>query len=91
MKNGNRFVGFAETGLAQTYPNLGWLILVSQDQQEALAPVRTLGQFAFLMVVLGLLMLTLLGAYLFLHRQEPFEQEDILQTPEQLKGRKASA
>jgi len=91
MKNGNRLVGFAETGLAQTYPNLGWLIVVSQDQQEALAPVRTLGQFAFLMVVLGLLMLTLLVAYSFLHRQEPFEQHEILETQERLKGKGASA
>jgi len=80
MKSGNRFVGFAETGLAQTYPSLDWLILVSQDQQEALAPVRTLGQFALLMVVLGILMLTLLVVYFFLHQQEPFEQVDILQT-----------
>lgn len=82
MKSGNRFVGFAETGLAQTYPSLDWLILVSQDQQEALAPVRTLGQFALLMVVLGILMLTLLIVYFFLHQQEPFEQVDILQTQE---------
>ena len=59
MKNGSRLVGFAETDLAKAYPNLGWLVLVSQDQQETLAPVLTLVQFALLMVVFGLLMLTL--------------------------------
>ena len=90
-KSGNRLVGFADTGLAQTYPNLGWLVLVSQGEQEALAPVRTLGQFALLMVVLGLLMLTLLVVYFFLHQQEPFEQVDILQAQERLKGRSAPA
>lgn len=91
MKGGNRLVGFAETGLAQTYPKLDWLILVSQGEQEALAPVRTVGQFALLMVVLGALMLTLLVAYFFLHQQEPFEEEQILQTEERLKRRRASA
>jgi hypothetical protein len=90
MKNGNRLVGFAETGLAQTYPNLGWLIMVSQDQREALAPVRTLGQFALLMVVLGLLMLTLLVVYFFLEQPEPFGQEEILQIRERLKGKGAA-
>jgi len=91
MKNDNRLVGFAETSLAQTYHDLGWLIMVSQDQQEALAPVRPLGQFALLMVVLGLLMLTLLVVYFFLQQQQPFEQEEILQIREGSKGKGASA
>jgi hypothetical protein len=91
MKNGSRLVGFAETGLAGTYPNLGWLILVSQDQQEALAPLLTLGQFALLMVVFGMLMLTLLGVYFFLHQQEQFEEKKILQIQERSKRSGASA
>jgi hypothetical protein len=84
-------VGFAEASLAQTYPALGWLIVVSEDQQEALAPVRTLGQFALLMVVLGILMLTLLVVYFFLHGKEPFESESSLHTMEQSEGRSAAA
>ena len=60
MKNGNHIIGFADVGLKRSYPSLSWLILVSQEEREALAPVRTLGHFALLMVVLGLLMLTLL-------------------------------
>ena len=91
MKSSNRLVGFADTGLAQTYPNLGWVVLVSQGEQEALAPIRTLGQFALFMLVLGMLMLTLLVVYFFLHRQEPFEEVDILHAQERLKGRRASA
>src|SRR5262244_2312794 len=67
-KDGNRIVGFADTGLKRSYPNLSWVILMSQDEREALAAIRTLGHFAFLMVVLGLLMLTLLLAYFSMHR-----------------------
>lgn len=91
MKKGSRLVGFAETGLARTYSNLGWLILVSQDQEEALAPVLTLGRFALLMVVFGLLMLTLLVVYFFLHQQEQFEEGKILQIQERSKRSGASA
>jgi hypothetical protein len=90
MKTGSRLVGFAETDLAQNYPSLGWVILVSQDRQEALAPVATLGQFALLMVVFGLLMLTLLVVYFFLHGQERFEEKKILQIQEGSKRSEAS-
>ncbi|MGH9551144.1 MAG: cache domain-containing protein, partial [Terriglobales bacterium] len=73
MRGGGRIVGFADTGLKRIYPNLGWLILVSQDEQQALAPLLGLGHFALVMVVLALLMLTLLAAYFFLHRRQRFE------------------
>jgi hypothetical protein len=90
VKNGSRLVGFSETEVAKTYPNLGWLILVSQDQQEALAPVLTLVQFAFLMVVFGLLMLTLLVVYFSLHQQDQFDQKKILQIQEGSRRSEAS-
>ncbi len=73
MRVGDRIVGFADTGLKRAYPNLGWFILVSQDEREALAPLLGLGHFALLMVVLALLMLTLLAVYFFLHRRQRFE------------------
>ncbi len=81
-RGGDRIVGFADTGLKRSYPNLGWLILVSQDDREALAPLRNLGHFALLMVVLALLMLTLLTAYFFLHRRQRFEDIEVQATEE---------
>jgi len=70
LRGGNRVVGFADTGLKQSYPNLSWFVIVSQDEREALASVRTVGYFALLMVVVGLLMVTLLTTYFFLHRRQ---------------------
>lgn len=67
---GRRVIGYSETGLNQRYGNLGWMVLVSQDERGASAPLRGLEQFAILMVVLGILMLTLLFVYYFLHRNE---------------------
>jgi hypothetical protein len=77
MRGGNRIVGFADTGLKRAYPNLGWLILVSQDEREALTPLLSLSRFALLMVVFALLMLTLLTVYFFLHRSQRFEDIDV--------------
>ena len=70
MRGGNRIVGFADAGLTPSYSNLSWFVMVSQSKHEALAPVRTVGYFAILMVVMSLLMVTLLAAYFFLHRAQ---------------------
>ncbi len=89
LKNGNRLVGFADAGLKHSYPNLSWLILVSQDEREALAPVRTLGHFAVLMVVLGVLMLTLLLAYFSMHRRQELIAVEVSRHQESEQGRVA--
>jgi len=70
LPNGGAYlVGFADTGLKQAYPNLGWIVIASQDEREASLPIRNIAYFAFLVMILGLLMLTVLGAYLFQHRK----------------------
>lgn len=91
MRSGNRIIGFADTGLKQSYPNLGWFIMVSQDEREALAPVRTVGRFALLMVVLSLLMLTMLAAYLFVHQKEELAQIEVLRPEDRFRGKATSA
>ena len=82
MRGGNRIVGFADAGLTPSYSNLSWFVMVSQSEREVLAPVRPVEYFAILMVVVGLLMVTLLAAYFFLHRTQ--EIADI-EVPERVK------
>jgi hypothetical protein len=72
LASGRSIVGYAGTGLKKTYDNLGWYVLVSQDERQATAPIRVLSQFALLMVVLALCMLTLLSVYYYLHRTQRF-------------------
>jgi hypothetical protein len=91
MRNGERIVGFADTGLKRSLPKLDWLILVSQSEREALAPVRTLEHFAFLMVVLGLLMLTVLLAYFWTHREQELADLEVLETHRPSPGKALSA
>lgn len=72
-------IGFADTGLKDAFPNLPWIVLASQEAREVSGPVRNMTIFALLVMVLALLMLSLLSAYVFLHRRQ--ELEDI-ETPE---------
>ena len=72
LSNGPYIIGFADTGLKQHYNNLGWLVLVSQEEHQAAAPMRQVEHFALAMVVLGLLMVTLLCVYYYLHRAQRF-------------------
>ena len=69
---GRHLLGYANTGLKRNYENLGWLVIVAQDERQALAPTRQLAQFAMLMVVLGFLMVLLLCVYYYLHHTQRF-------------------
>ncbi len=70
LPDGPWVIGFAPTSLKQRFPNLGWIVLVSQEERLAAAPVLGLIRFALIMVVLACFMLTLLCVYYFLHRSE---------------------
>lgn len=48
----SRVVGLASCQLGLSYPNLGWIVAVSQAEDELLAPVRSLGWYLLLLVVL---------------------------------------
>lgn len=72
-------IGFADTRLKEAYPNLPWIVLASQESREISGPVRNMTVFAVLVMIMALLMLSLLSAYVFLHRKQ--ELEDI-ETPE---------
>lgn len=79
LRSGRQIVGFADTGLRKISKNLGWNVLISLDEHKATAPIRVLGQFAQLMVLLALFMLTLLAVYYSLHRKQQFSDiEDVL-------------
>jgi Cache domain len=72
LRSGPYIIGFADTGLKQHYDNLGWIVIVSQEEHQAAAPMRQVEHFALLMVILGLLMVTLLCVYYYLHRAQKF-------------------
>ena len=78
LRNGRYIIGFSDTGLQKTFRNLNWTVLMTQDERVATAPIRVLGQFATLMVVLALFMVTLLAVYYALHRKQHFADiEDV--------------
>jgi len=81
-------VGFADTGLKDAFPNLPWIVVASQEEREITGPIRNVTAFALFVMVLSLLILTLLAAYVFLHRMQKLE--DIETLPED-KPRPAAA
>jgi len=89
--NGACIVGFADTELKRSQPNLDWIILVSQPEREALAPVRILEQFAVVMVVLALLMLAGLLAYFWTQRQQELADLVVMEPKKPSPGTTASA
>jgi preprotein translocase subunit SecG len=74
LRNGPYIVAYAGTGLKQHFPNLGWAVLVSQEERVAAAPIRGLEHFALAMVILAVFMLTLIFVYYFIHRAQDFDE-----------------
>jgi hypothetical protein len=72
LSSGRTIIGFADTGLSKSYKNLSWTVVVSQPEDKLAAPIRAVTQFALLMAILGLFMITLLGVYYALHRKQQF-------------------
>ena len=73
FRDSRQLIGFADTGLKDDYPKLGWVVLAAEDTREALASVRTVDRVLALMSVLGLLGVVLFCVYVFLHRQQSYE------------------
>ena len=91
LASGPYLIGFAGTGLKQLSDNLGWIVLVSQEEHQAAAPIRELVRFALIMVVLALFMLTLLCVYYFLHRTQRFGYDTALPDEQQAEKPRTTA
>lgn len=72
-------IGFADVGLKEAFPSLPWIVLASQESEEVLGPVRSTVSFAVILMIVGLIMLSLLAAYVFLHTKQEI---DDIETPE---------
>jgi hypothetical protein len=88
LRGARNVIGFADTGLKQDYGNLGWMVLAAQDTYEAFAPIRMVNRIIAFMSVIGLLAVTLLGVWVFLHRTEEMAH---IGAPEELEPRSKPA
>ncbi len=91
LNGADHIVGYSSTGLKQHFPNLGWVVTVTQEEHQAAAPIRQLERFALGMVVLALFMLTLLCVYYYLHRAQRYSHIEEDAPAEQARGAAASA
>jgi hypothetical protein len=81
-------VGFADAGLKDAFPNLPWIVVASQEEREITGPIRNVAAFALFVMILSLLILSLLAAYVFLHRVQKLED---IETPPEEKPRPIAA
>jgi hypothetical protein len=81
-------VGYADVGLKEAFPNLPWIVVASQEEREITGPIRNVAAFALFVMILSLMMLTLLAAYVFLHRMRKVED---IETPSEDKPHPAAA
>jgi hypothetical protein len=72
FRAGPQVIGFADTGLKDDYPKLGWVVIAAQDTHEAFASVRTAERILALMSLLGLAGVMLFGVYIYLHRRPAY-------------------
>ena len=73
LSTGRQVIGFADSGLKDDYPKLGWVVISAQDAREAFASVRAADRMLALMSLLGLVGVVLFGVYVYLHRRPAYE------------------
>jgi len=71
---GRLMMGYADTGLKRDYQNLGWQVIVSQHEREALSPVRGVARMLAFLVLLALVTVTLSAVYFSIHRRIPMAE-----------------
>jgi hypothetical protein len=87
-KGESYLVGFADVGLKDAFPNLAWIVVASQESREITGPIRNVAAFALFVMILSLLILSLLAAYVFLHRRQRIED---IESPTEDKPRPSAA
>ncbi len=80
---GPRLIAFADTGLKKDYGSLGWIVIVSQETAQAMAPVRMVTRLLAFMVMIGLIAVVFLIAYFSLHRERTMvDIREVVEKPE---------
>jgi hypothetical protein len=70
MRSGaTTLVGYADTGLRRSFPNLGWHVLVTQDTREAFAATRGVLRLILFSIAVAIAAITLLGVYILMHKR----------------------
>ncbi|MGH9633128.1 MAG: cache domain-containing protein [Bryobacteraceae bacterium] len=67
-------IAFSDTGLKRDYQKLDWAVLVAQDVQHALAPVRSVTRLIAFLSLIALAGVTLLAAYIAMHHTLKFDE-----------------
>jgi hypothetical protein len=73
-----RVVGLAPSQLARSYPNLGWVVAVSQAEDELLQPVRMIGWYLLAVFALTAIGILLAATWFSVRLAAPQVEEDLV-------------
>jgi hypothetical protein len=72
-----QIVAVAASQLGRSYPNVAWVVAVSQSEAELLAPTRKLGWYILLVVALTIVAMLAAAAYMSMRLAAPQLEEDL--------------
>jgi hypothetical protein len=70
-------VGLSASQLGRSYPNVAWIVAVSQAEEELLAPVRALGWYLLTVVAMVTIAVLALALYFSMRLAAPQVEEDL--------------
>ncbi len=73
----SQLVALAPTQLGTSFPNLPWLVAVSQPETELFSPIQAQATNLLLVLAVTALLVLALGAWFSFHLTAPLEEEDV--------------
>jgi hypothetical protein len=70
-------VGIASSQLGRSFPNVSWVVAVTQSEAELLAPVRAVGWYLFAVFALVTVAVLVLALYMSMRLAAPQVEEDL--------------
>mgnify|MGYP001193110912 CR=1 FL=1 len=65
-------IGYASPGLAASFPNLDWTVMVIQDARYAFSPTRGVMRLMWFSVAVAVVLMTFLAVFFALHRKPDY-------------------
>lgn len=73
LRSGNDvLVGYADPGLAASYPNLDWMMMLIQDSRHAFSATRGVMRLMWFSIAVAVVMMTFLAVFFSLHRRPDY-------------------
>jgi hypothetical protein len=74
-------IGYADPGMAASYPNLDWMVMVIQDSRHAFSATRGVMRLMWFSIAVGVVLMTFLAVFFSLHRKPDYTDLHVEEEP----------